>query len=500
MKFSTTIAAVAAMATGAMAAHEKSTFAVLRFNGKQLTKGRMDPNVSPGKPSNHVHTIMGGSGFSMSATGDDLMKSECSNAKIKGDNSNYWFPSLYFKDPNNGSVEAVDVFYVNAYYFILSFEKSNDDIKAFPIGLKMISGDPDARTPPEGGPASNFNPDDGPVVPVKWTCPRSGNNYSPPSWPADSDGSLAGIGDPINKGEGVGFPDQNCDGYASPLRADIHFPSCYNPEAGLDKVGENMAWPSNTGDGNKDCPQGYIHVPHLFIEVYWDTPAFVDRWTQGTGSQPFVLSNGDATGYSSHADFLGGWEEDLLQHIIDTCDAGTAGMDNCPGLFHGLNEGECTIPSEVDEQVDGVLDALPGGHVLQGWSYGMPEQPQQPEEPQQPEQPEQPEQPQQPEETQQPEVPTVTEAPVVEAPVLPTEAPSTEQPSTEQPPAENPVEEQPAPSPSPVCETKIHTVWETVTVTAGSETLPTEPANPADAYTRKKARRDHVHHHRRHHL
>lgn len=115
MKF-TTVTAVAAFAAGAMAAHPKGTFAVLRFTGKQLTKGRMDPNVSPGKPSKHVHNIMGGSGFSMSATAEDLQKSECSNALVKGDNSNYWFPSVYFKDPNNGSIESVNINYVNAYY------------------------------------------------------------------------------------------------------------------------------------------------------------------------------------------------------------------------------------------------------------------------------------------------------------------------------------------------------------------------------------------------
>jgi hypothetical protein len=115
MKF-TIATAAAVLASTAMAAHEKGTFAVLRFNGKELTKGRMDPSVSPGKPSKHVHSIMGASGFSMSATADDLLKSECSNAKVKGDFSNYWFPSLYFKDPNNGSYESVSISYVNAYY------------------------------------------------------------------------------------------------------------------------------------------------------------------------------------------------------------------------------------------------------------------------------------------------------------------------------------------------------------------------------------------------
>jgi elongation factor P hydroxylase len=108
--------AIALLAALVSASKDSRTFAVLRFTNKQLTKGRMDPIASPGKPSAHVHTIMGGSGFSWSATGEDLVNSACSNARINGDNSAYWFPSLYFKNPTNHSFEAVEVFYVNAYY------------------------------------------------------------------------------------------------------------------------------------------------------------------------------------------------------------------------------------------------------------------------------------------------------------------------------------------------------------------------------------------------
>ncbi|PFH61687.1 hypothetical protein XA68_16570 [Ophiocordyceps unilateralis] len=360
------VSALVAVADIALAKDQRS-FAVLRFTNKQLTKGRMDPIRNPGQAGAHVHNILGGSGFGLSSNGHDLTKSKCSTAKVKGDNSNYWFPSLYFKDPKTGKYEDVEIFYANAYYF---FEATNDDIKAFPLGLSIVSGDIDTRSAPAGGAVTNLDASKGPINPVKWTCPRDGNNYSPPSWPAGSDGKLAGIGDPINKGEGVGFPDVNCDGFASPLRADIHFPSCYDPAVGLTDYKKNMAFPSAAGDGKMDCPKGHIHVPHLFLEVYWNTPAFKDRWEQGKGSQPFVLSNGDATGFSLHADFMAGWDEKVLQHIIDTCDAGTIGMDKCPGLPYGLNEADCTIESAINEKVDGVLDSLPGSNRLAGWAYG----------------------------------------------------------------------------------------------------------------------------------
>ncbi|PHH70985.1 hypothetical protein CDD80_5610 [Ophiocordyceps camponoti-rufipedis] len=355
--------ALAALAT----AKDARSFAVLRFTNKQLTKGRMDPIRSPGKTGAHVHHVLGGSGFSTSSTGKDLLESKCSTAKVKGDNSNYWFPSLYFRDAATGKLEGVELFYANAYYF---FEATNDEIKAFPTGLSIVSGDIDARSAPVGGSVTNLDASKGPINAVKWTCPRRDNLYNPPSWPAGSDGSLAGIGDPVNKGEGVGFPDVDCDGFASPLRADIHFPSCYDPAVGLTDYKHNMVFPSDAGNGKMDCPKGHIHVPHLFLEVYWDTPAFKGRWEQGKGKQPFVLSNGDATGFSLHADFMAGWDEKVLQHVIDTCDAGTAGMDKCPGLPLGLNEADCTVESVVKERVDGVLDALPGDNGIAGWSYG----------------------------------------------------------------------------------------------------------------------------------
>lgn len=60
---------------------------------------------------------------------------------------------------------------------------------------------------------------------------------------------------------------------------------------------------------------------------------------------------------------------DALQQIIDNCDAGDIGMDQCPGLIGGVNNGgSCTIPSAIDETVFGVLDALPGDNPIT--SYG----------------------------------------------------------------------------------------------------------------------------------
>ena len=107
----------ALVATAAAKDYSKRTFAVLRFYGDgALTESRADPIVNPGAPASHLHTIMGGSAFSTTCTGQDLLKSECTNAMIKGDNSAYWWPTLFFKDPKTGTFEKVPMFYSNIYY------------------------------------------------------------------------------------------------------------------------------------------------------------------------------------------------------------------------------------------------------------------------------------------------------------------------------------------------------------------------------------------------
>jgi hypothetical protein len=367
MLFTTVLATLVASAA---AAKDKRTFAVLHHYGNgPLTTCRADPIVSPGGPSSHVHTVMGASNFGFNTTGESLKESRCTTAKPKADLSAYWFPTLYFQDPSTGLLEPVKFYYMNVYYF---FEPTNDDIKAFPLGLQMVSGNAMMRTSPSNSTgAAQLDPSQGPIQPVQITCPRG--NFNPPSWPADSDGSMAGIQDPNNKGSGIGFPFQDCDGYASPMRIDVHFPSCYNPAAGLTDYKNNMQFPTNAGDGKQDCPKGWIHTPHIFFETYWQTHDLLPRYKDLIGkASPFVFSNGDTTGFSAHGDFISGWDEEELQHIIDTCDAQHAGMESCPGLKLGVNDGSesCNIECPVDEKVDGKLEKLPGNNPLAGWAKG----------------------------------------------------------------------------------------------------------------------------------
>lgn len=115
MLLSTTFLALA----GSALAYDKShrTFSVNHFYGNgPLVTGRMDPIVSPGVASGHVHTVQGGNTFALSMTDDQAMKSTCTSSIVKNDKSLYWTPSLYFQDPKTGKFEPVELFYMQVYY------------------------------------------------------------------------------------------------------------------------------------------------------------------------------------------------------------------------------------------------------------------------------------------------------------------------------------------------------------------------------------------------
>lgn len=160
----------------------------------------------------------------------------------------------------------------------------------FDHGLRIVVGDPFMRSQPQN---TNYNIDPalGAIQPIQISCPGSGAYASQNKNSPDT---------------GVGFPDKDCTASGTGLRYDIYFPSCYNPSAGLSNYQNNMEYSSSAGAsaGSKNCPAGWKHHPQLHLETYWDVHAFAGEWTEGIGSTPWVLAQGDPTGFGLHGDFV----------------------------------------------------------------------------------------------------------------------------------------------------------------------------------------------------
>ncbi|KAI4719470.1 WSC-domain-containing protein [Aureobasidium sp. EXF-10727] len=307
--------------------------------GRIVTE-RADPIISPGQVSGHVHTISGGNGFKFDMTYADARSSSCSSCPIKQDLSNYWTPSLYYQH-QNGSFENVHqsgdgqgTYGGMTVYYLQRGGPNNDKLKAFPEGFRMVAGNPFKRN----------HTDDFESEAVSFVC----LDYSAGSSTSD------------------GLPTKNCpDG----LRAQVFFPSCWDG-VNLDSADHksHMSYPVGGSYDSGKCPDSHpVHLISIFYEVNYNVGDFGNMW-YGSG-QPFVFAQGDPTGFGFHGDFINGWDVPTLQSAVDECNNDSGLLSDCPVfdnlLFTNDESKACIIPPQVDEQVTGMLDALPGCNPVQ---------------------------------------------------------------------------------------------------------------------------------------
>ncbi|POS73024.1 hypothetical protein DHEL01_v208587 [Diaporthe helianthi] len=316
--------------------------ALIRFGCSQLTVTRLDPLVNPGvNPSPHLHQIIGGNSFNVSmdpGTHDLPSLSTCTSCQFTEDLSNYWTAVLFFKAQNGtykrvpirgnvgfeGATGGMTVYYMQG--GLADFEQKGS-VTAFKPGFRMLVGDQGARTLEK---AEKYRQ-------LTYTCLQDLNTRYP---------------------ETKDFPSKPCP---AGIMVNVRFPTCWDG-VNLDSANhmDHVSYPANgTFEGNASCPSTHpVRIPQLMFETIWDTRQFNNPGDWPTdGSQPFVWSMGDGTGYGNHGDYVFGWKGDSLQRTMDSscyvnCD--TLTTQNMPA------QNECTIPSAVDEDVDGWLDALPG--------------------------------------------------------------------------------------------------------------------------------------------
>ncbi|KAI1533822.1 WSC domain containing protein [Pyrenophora tritici-repentis] len=302
---------------------------------------RLDPGLFPGTESPHLHSFDGGNGLSKSMDFATTQDSTCTTARVKTDKSLYWRPTLYYT--NGSSFYRVPEMSTKIYY---KYGDGNNwaNVTAYPPGFNMIAGQPNRR-------ADSENP-----AGVRWGC-------------HEPDGSSNPI---FANGFPKGF--STCKyGFAS----EVTYPSCWNGQS-MDPKNPNahMAYPNgNAGIGIENCPTTHraARFPTLFIEYWWDVSSF----KFGPNEAPWVLSNGDPTGYGFHADFMNGWATGVLEKAISEndgckcgCGCGQEQMEQCFGSAN-VNKDDnkdwasCSAASPRDNDATSVLDALPGCNPLQ---------------------------------------------------------------------------------------------------------------------------------------
>ncbi|KAL1599990.1 hypothetical protein SLS59_006063 [Nothophoma quercina] len=301
---------------------------------------RLDPALFPGQESPHLHSFDGGNALSASSNFDGQMGSTCTTARIKPDKSLYWRPTLFWNGNNTGFYrvpeQAAKIYY-----------KSGDgsswaNVTEFPEDFNMIAGDPFKRS-------DGDNP-----AGVRWACHQPN-----------------GGGDSIfSNNFPTGF--QSCDyGFAS----EVTFPSCWNgnkPDPANPSA--HMAYPTNGGVGLENCPTTHraARFPTIFIEFWYDISSFNGQYS--SSSSPWVLSNGDPTGYGMHADFLNGWEKGVLaKATAETggcdcgCGCGNDEMKTCFGADNVNDDGDSSFKQCSASTSDSVtkVDKLPGCNPIQ---------------------------------------------------------------------------------------------------------------------------------------
>ncbi|ORX99799.1 hypothetical protein BCR34DRAFT_122694 [Clohesyomyces aquaticus] len=339
--------------------------AFLRFGCSQLVVERIDPLVNPGQnPSTHTHQIVGGNSFNSSMdphTIDPPAQSTCTSCIYTEDTSNYWTASIYFQSPENGTFKRVPQMANGrangtlleqegglTVYYMKPFSGKNMKTTAFPVGFRMLAGNPLNR---------NLS------TMAAGLCHRC---------LAASERTMGGNGAPCDKNDYGAFPPKPCPGG---IRTTVIFPSCWDGK-NLDSPdhrshvayapGTHSQATWNSALAGDKCPDTHpVRIPQVMYEVMFDTTQFnnPDYWKNG--KQPLVYSFGDPTGYGAHGDYLFGWKGDALQRGMDALGNGCSSEDCTSALKiqSGKDAIACTKAQIAKEDVGtgSWLKELPGG-------------------------------------------------------------------------------------------------------------------------------------------
>jgi hypothetical protein len=242
-----------------------------------------DPIVKPNQPGgSHLHTFFGNTGVNAFSTASSIQST--GNSTCDGGTLNrtaYWVPTLI--DTSRNAVLSAD--YLLVYYKSGYSGVPREQINAIPQGLRIVAGSAAATpTNPQLKPAGGIQ------LPAYWTCNSPATQAIPSSCGPGSD-----------------------------LSMEIVFPQCWDGK-NLDSTNHqsHMAygvWGPNAGAPGTGCPATHpVAIPEITYHVHYTVPP--------AGPAALRLSsdmyNGPG-GYSGHADWYNGWDQNTLDTWINNC-------------------------------------------------------------------------------------------------------------------------------------------------------------------------------------
>lgn len=240
----------------------------------------IDPIVSPGTLSAHLHTFFGAKGITATSTAADLQASTAgTTCVLPQDNAAYWVPvacngpcvPVEGGDPERGPfTNAIAPVKTFAYYFGVPASQAVE--QQLSPSLEFIGGDSHA-TGPSGSKRI-----------IAFACGNGGSHHSPVR-PAPYDCTAA---------NGV----RNTDGVV----AIVTFPYC-GPAGGV---------PTNYGDSTGTCVPPDVTYPQVQIHEHFGLNA--------TGYQTGSMLNFSSGPYwTYHGDWENGWNQAKLQALVTGC-------------------------------------------------------------------------------------------------------------------------------------------------------------------------------------
>jgi Domain of unknown function (DUF1996) len=237
-----------------------------------------DPIVVPGQPGrSHLHTFFGNTDVSGHSTAASIASS--GRGTCLGGTANrsaYWIPSVI--DTRDGRPmppgEIVFIYYKTGYKGVQA-----ENVRPFPVGLRMIAGDARSTTPPALYQERH-----------EFYCSDVGHNVS------------------YNNGTSI----PTCRA-GDRLNAALTFPQCWDGQR-LDSPDHksHMAYAEN------GCPSSHpIPFVEVSFQIHWLVPSTGDTSTWRLSSD--VANTAVPAGYSMHGDWFNGWKPDIVDTWVRHC-------------------------------------------------------------------------------------------------------------------------------------------------------------------------------------